>query len=236
MERVLLTRAIGRPELGIKLSATSPDDPEYFRARSVVVVSNGLGESDDLPAQQPERRRQSGDPVRLLSVSRLAASKGCFRLVQLVHDLRDRGVDASAELVGDPDGAETIEQLHVLIRKLGLENNVILRGSLACEAKWDAFATADFLVFLTDFEHENVPLVILESMMCGLPVIATRWRGIPGLLADGDLGALVDLSDWGPPFDDVASLPSATRRGPRPARRARDAWERRTRQPRTEWH
>ncbi len=225
-ERVLLTRAIGRPELGIKLSATSPDDPEYFRARSVVVVSNGLGESDDLPAQQPERRRQSGDPVRLLSVGRLAASKGCFRLVQLVHDLRDRGVDASAELVGDPDGAETIEQLHVLIRKLGLENNVILRGSLAGEAKWDAFGTADFLVFLTDFEHENVPLVIIESMMCGLPVVATRWRGIPGLLADGDLGALVDLSDWATLVDDVTSLVRDPEGTQARALRARQAWRR----------
>jgi glycosyltransferase involved in cell wall biosynthesis len=195
-ERVLLGRGIGRPDVGIKLSPTSPDDPEYFRARHVVVVPNGLGSPEDPEAGQPERRRTPGSPVRLLSVGKVTEGKGCFRLVELVRDLRARGLDVSAQLVGEPDGPATAERLASLARTAGLDDAVTMTGSLRGQEKWDAFAAADFFVFLTDFEHENVPLVIIEAMMCGLPVIASRWRGVPGLLDDGELGTLVDLDDW----------------------------------------
>jgi glycosyltransferase involved in cell wall biosynthesis len=223
-ERLLLTRAIGRPDVGIKLSASSPPDPEYFRAGRVVVVPNGLGSPEDPPARQPDRRRTPDAPVRLLSVGRLTESKGCFRLVELVRELRLRGLDATAQLVGEADGQETSERLARVIRQGGLEGAVTMTGPLQGPAKWDAFAAADFLVFLSEFEHENVPLVIIESMMCGLPVIASRWRGIPGLLGDGDLGTLVDLDDWTALVDDVEKAlrdPARTRAA---ADRARTAW------------
>ncbi|MGC4110489.1 MAG: glycosyltransferase family 4 protein [Nocardioides sp.] len=223
-ERLLLTRAIGRPDLGIKLSPTSPDDPEYFRARRVAVVPNGVGSASDPAYAAPRRERAPDAPVRLLSVGKLTASKGCFRLVELVRDLRGRGLDVSAELVGDPDGPETVRRLADLIDEHRLTEHVTLPGTLQGQQKWDAFAAADFFVFLTDFEHENVPLVIIESMMCGLPVIATRWRGIPGLLDDGELGTLVDLDDWSALVDDVASAVGDPGRTAAVAERARDAW------------
>jgi glycosyltransferase involved in cell wall biosynthesis len=224
-ERLLLTRAIGRPDVGIKLSSTSPDDPEYFRARRVVVVPNGLGAPGDRPSVDSRRERSPGDPARLLSVGKLTASKGCFRLVELVRELRDRGLDVSAELVGEPDGPETLRRLTDLVAEHHLEAHVTLAGVLRGDRKWQAFDSADFLVFLTDFEHENVPLVIIESMMCGLPVIASRWRGIPGLLDGGQLGTLVDLGSWPALVDEVEHAlrdPARTRAA---TERAHAVWE-----------
>jgi glycosyltransferase involved in cell wall biosynthesis len=224
-ERRILTWGIGAPDLGIKLSTTSPPDPEYFRARRVEVVPNGVGSPEDGPAQQKDRLREPGSPAHFLTMGKLTAAKGCFRLVDLVRDLRTRGLEVTAELVGQSDGPDTTTRLEAEIRDAGLEGVVRVSDPLQGQEKWEAFARADFFVFLTDFEHENVPLVILESMMCRLPVIASRWRGIPGLLEDGEVGTLVDLSSWPTLVDDVERALRDPERVTEAAHRARAAWE-----------
>jgi len=37
--------------------------------------------------------------------------------------------------------------------------------------------------------------VILEAMHCELPIVATRWRGIPSMIEDGKSGFLVPIND-----------------------------------------
>jgi glycosyltransferase involved in cell wall biosynthesis len=226
-ERRVLTLAIGAPSVGIKLSPTSPLDPEYFKAARVVVVPNGLGSTDDELARQPIRSRADGGPIRFLYVGRLSAAKGCFRTIDLVRDLRDRGHDVSVDLVGESDGPETSARLIGAIDSAGLTDAVRLRGPLMGDEKWAAFGSSDFFVFLSEFEHENVPLTIIESMMNGLPVIASRWRGIPGLLDNGALGTLVDLDDWPGLVEEVTVAISDPRRCTDRAERARRAWQER---------
>lgn len=60
-----------------------------------------------------------------------------------------------------------------------------------------AEAMQAFDVFALLSRQEGLPLVILEAMASGLPVVATRISGIPEVVADGETGLLVDPGDVG---------------------------------------
>ena len=69
------------------------------------------------------------------------------------------------------------------------------RGVLTGREKLAAYARADVLCFPTFFESETFGLVLLEAMSFGLPVVATRWRGIPSIVDDGVTGFLAGVRD-----------------------------------------
>jgi len=68
---------------------------------------------------------------------------------------------------------------------------VIFSGRKVGSEKWQAYADADAFLFPSHYESENQPLVIIEAMGMGLPVITTQWRGISELVEDGVTGMLI---------------------------------------------
>ena len=76
-----------------------------------------------------------------------------------------------------------------------LQDSVTLHGEVAGRQKWDMFSQADIFCFPSHFESETFGLAILEAMSFRLPIIATRWRGIPILVQDGISGFLVPVKD-----------------------------------------
>lgn len=108
-------------------------------------------------------------------------------------------VDGAAMLVGEfPElhcliagsGPEEAA-LRTAIQRLGLERNVRLLGRRSDVA--DLLAAADVAVLSSDFEGS--PLVVMEYMAAGKPVVATRVGGIPDLIEDGREGILVERRD-----------------------------------------
>ena len=72
--------------------------------------------------------------------------------------------------------------------------------------KSDSFTRSDIFCFPSHFESEAFPVVLIEAMRSGLPVVSTRWRGIPDLVEDGKTGYLIDVRDPDALADRVASL------------------------------
>jgi glycosyltransferase involved in cell wall biosynthesis len=60
-----------------------------------------------------------------------------------------------------------------------------LAGFLDSGQKKSALEKADCLVFPTFYESEAQPLVLLEAMSAGLPIITTSWRGVAEVLPQG---------------------------------------------------
>jgi len=74
---------------------------------------------------------------------------------------------------------------------------VRLFGVVTGEGKWKLFSSADVFAYPTYFEAEAMPIACLEAMMFALPVVATEWRALPEVVADGETGYLVAVRDVG---------------------------------------
>jgi colanic acid/amylovoran biosynthesis glycosyltransferase len=127
---------------------------------------------------------------RLVCVGRLDARKGQIVLVGAVRRLRDAGIYCQLVLVGDGPYRNYIEEA---IRDADLEDSITITG-LASGEQVKAEITASRCLVLPSFS-ENLPVVIMEAMALGRPVIATFNAGIPELVEPGKTGWLVPAGD-----------------------------------------
>jgi colanic acid/amylovoran biosynthesis glycosyltransferase len=175
---------------------------EYWRRRLIELGSPAertvvhrmgvnVGSFNFVPRSPP----RSG-PVRLLSVARLTEKKGMEYGIRAVAELMRDGMEVRYDIVGaGPDEAA----LRELIRSLGLEHVVKLVGSLPGQEVLSAMAGAHVLlapsVTARDGNQEGLPVVLMEALASGLPVVSTRHTGIPELVEHGVTGMLARERD-----------------------------------------
>jgi glycosyltransferase involved in cell wall biosynthesis len=87
---------------------------------------------------------------------------------------------------------------------LELQDRVVLLGRLDEEQTLARIAASDVLV-LPSF-MEGLPIVLMEAMALGVPVIATRVAGVPELISDEQQGLLFCPADWGELAERMARL------------------------------
>jgi glycosyltransferase involved in cell wall biosynthesis len=123
---------------------------------------------------------------RLVCIGRFNEQKGHFLLLEAARCLRDRGVYFRLILVGDGELRGEIESR---IAALGLTQVVELTGYLSEAGIQGELDRARALV-LPSFA-EGLPVVIMEAMAAGRPVLSTFVAGIPELVVPGRNGWLV---------------------------------------------
>jgi len=123
--------------------------------------------------------------LAMLAVGRLHPVKDHVFLVRACRVLKDRGVSFSCLIAGDGPERASIE---ALICELDLQDNIPLLGHLSRQQLDIHYAAAD-LVVLTS-RSEGIPLVLMEAMVRGKPVLAPAITGIPELVLDGKNGFL----------------------------------------------
>lgn len=127
---------------------------------------------------------------RFVCVGRLCAEKGQVLLVEAVRRLRERGVHCVVELVGD---GELRSQVDAAITQSGLQDRVRILGWMSHDEVLDRIRGARALV-LPSFA-EGLPVVIMEALALGRPVISTRIAAIGELVEEGVSGWLIPPSD-----------------------------------------
>ena len=127
-----------------------------------------------------------GSSRMFLSIGRLSAEKGHLLLLEAMKQLITDEPDAQLVLAGDGELRPLIEQR---IRDLGLHGHVHLTGWL------DEAAVRSYLrkarVLVQPSFSEGLPLVIIEALALGRPVISTQVGGIPELVRTDENGWLV---------------------------------------------
>ena len=153
------------------------------------VMRNGVDLERFRPLSREACRRElgiDGAPL-LLSVGFLVERKGHHLVIEALARLRQQWPKARLIIVGE--GQER-PRLQALVDRLGLGDAVHLAGAVPNEqmARW--YSAADLLVLASS--REGWANVLLESMACGTPVVATRIWGTPEVVADPVAGTLFE--------------------------------------------
>jgi glycosyltransferase involved in cell wall biosynthesis len=205
--------------------AVSPETAAFARKRREVaerrlaVITNGIELARFHPdsAARAAVRAELGLPADawvIGTVGRIAWEKNQALLVRALAPL----LGPSVRLVIAGDGALR-SQLAAQIDELGITSVARLLG-----VRHDVPAVLNALdTFVLSSDTEGLPLVVLEAMATGLPVVSTAVGGIPTVVAEGDTGHLVPVGDEQALRARVAALIADPSRSRAMGARGRDA-------------
>lgn len=134
--------------------------------------------------------RIPGSAPRLLCVGRLAPAKGQHVLLHACALLRARGLRFRLTLVGDGEDRQSLQDT---CQQFGLEDCVIFAGALNQTEVRETMLQSD--IFVLPSMAEGIPVVLMEAMALGLPVVSSPVNGIPELISDQHNGLLAAPGD-----------------------------------------
>ncbi len=149
----------------------------------VIVLRLGVTPVSTLPRYHDMEPQP--EPFVMLAVGRLHAVKNHAFLVRACRQLKDRNFRFLCLIAGEGEERIALERL---IRSLDLSEEVKLLGHLSRQ-RLDSYYGACNLVVLNS-HSEGIPLVLMEAMAHGCPVLAPAITGIPELVVDGKTGFL----------------------------------------------
>jgi glycosyltransferase involved in cell wall biosynthesis len=151
-------------------------------ARNTIVIPTPL----DL-SYFPGKEKINKKTRRIISVANLVPTKGLLYLVKAMKFVQD----GTLLILGN--GPER-KKLETLSTNLGLVDRVFFMGQVNDRSRlWDYLCRATVLALPS--LSEGCPRALLEAMVCGLPIVATKVGGIPEILTNGVNGLLVPARD-----------------------------------------
>lgn len=197
-----------------KLIAPSGYLQHYFKLKKyeVDVIPNPI----DLKLYPFKQRRDIR--LRLLWVRAFDATYNPQMAIHVLAKLFKIYPDASLCMVG-PDKDGSMQACLTLVKQLGIARQVQMTGLLS-KADWINLA-ADYDIFINTTNFDNTPVTVLEAMALGLPVVSTNAGGIPYLIADNEIGMLVNKNDVDGMVAAISSLISNSDRAYNLSRSAR---------------
>jgi glycosyltransferase involved in cell wall biosynthesis len=157
-------------------------DYQLINPTKVRMIRNGIA----VRRPRPQPPAQSTTRFRITSVGSLIRRKGHRELIQALALLPVGTREAvQLEILG---GGREEARLRELIRHLGLEQHVRLRGHRPDPTPY--LAASELFVLLSS--NEGISNALLEAMALSIPVLTTRVGGHAEFLRDGDNGYLVD--------------------------------------------
>jgi glycosyltransferase involved in cell wall biosynthesis len=146
------------------------------------VVHCGVVPSD----YEPVAHADAEGPLRLVTVGRLAPVKGQALLLEAVRDLAARGTDVALAIIGHGPKRDELESYAA---ELGVSERVEFTGPVGQDEITRHYRAADAYVHASF--AEGLPVVLMEAMAHGLPVVAAGVMGIPEIVAHEENGLVV---------------------------------------------
>ncbi|MEY4653464.1 MAG: hypothetical protein RI884_2045 [Pseudomonadota bacterium] len=177
--RALVRRVFALPACCIVLGRESADFVQRelkVPASRIEVVINGVPEPSH---RAPAPREAGSDPLRLLFVGNLSARKGVPELLRALALSPLAAMPLQLTLAGGGD----LQTFRAIATAMGLGDRVRFEGWAPQARVAQLMSESDLLVLPS--HDEGLPLVILEALACGVPVVCTPVGEIPHVLQDG---------------------------------------------------
>lgn len=131
--------------------------------------------------------------LQILSVGRLSGIKGFRYLLDALSQLKKDGLEYLCRIIGDGPDKHWLQ--HQVI-DLGLKESVLFLGAKENEEVRRYMEESDVFVLACATcpkeGQDGIPVVFMEAMALGTPVIGTALSGIPELIRDKETGLLAE--------------------------------------------
>lgn len=162
---------------------TKEDARNYHRATHVEVIPNFTRIRSIV---RPEERKEQ---KRCVFVGRLCPEKDPLRLLALWSKVKKDNPDWTMDIYGEGEMGQEVREAVV---NMGQNHSVRVHGFTDNVAK--VYAESDILL-LTSYT-EGLPMVLIEAMRCGLPVVSTDCpHGPAEIINNGENGFLIPQDD-----------------------------------------
>ena len=189
--RFLAGCAYGKAKASIEIARSKMGPGVAFAAQNKFHVANGL----DVPSIATEKGRSPDESTfRIFFMAGLRATKGVMEIVKTASEMKLRGIDCIFDIAGPWQEEDTRLSFEQAVLEADVADCIVMHGRVTGEDKWNLYKKASLFFFPSYYESENFPLVLIEAMAFGLPIVATRWRGIPEMVLDNETGILCDVN------------------------------------------
>lgn len=184
-----------RGDLFLTISERWKEELINLGVKEKKIIVHRMGVDTDKFVFSSRRPKGNGD-VKLITIARFVEKKGVKYGIQAVAKALKKYPKIEYKIVGDGHLRSDLESL---IKELNINNNVKLLGWKPQEDIVKLMKDSDILlapsVTAEGGDQEGIPVVLMEALAQGLPVISTYHSGIPELVQDGVSGYLVHERD-----------------------------------------
>jgi glycosyltransferase involved in cell wall biosynthesis len=149
--------------------------------------------TDSTAFSQTPRSKTLSETHDIIYAGVLIPLKGLHFLIDAFARLASDFPDACLWLVGKPENQDYAVQLEAQVQERRLANRVHFVGAVL-QPELAAYMGRSRVLVLPS-SSEGTPRVVLEAMLCGMPVIASRVGGIPDMIQEGVNGYLLPPGD-----------------------------------------
>jgi glycosyltransferase involved in cell wall biosynthesis len=155
--------------------------------RSTTTIDEGL--LSDFSITKKLTLLRDSTKTKILFLSRLEKEKGIFETLEAMSLLLQRGHQVSLTIAGD--GPAMADLRKYLTRDYGYRDSVELTGYVVGKAKKEAFTSHHIFCFPT-YYGEGMPIVVIEAMGFGMPLVVRAVGGLKDFFQNGKMGYITE--------------------------------------------
>lgn len=164
------------------------DVSNFIEKQNVTFLPNGIVDEISNINFKKHINKKNKPIINLVYLSNMIESKGPLDVLKICLDLKNKNINFTCNFIGQWDSVEFKQKWYNFLKINKLEKNCFYLGPKYGRQKIELLLKSNFLIFPSKYSLECYPLVILESFMCGVPVLTFNTGAIKNIVKNKNLG------------------------------------------------